>query len=72
VITAIVTSQFAGWWLGRALRRRGELLGERIGDAAPTPRVGATGPEPELVATVDVTAPQDTSVGTAATSGGRT
>ena len=32
VITAIVTSQFAGWWLGRVLRRRGELLGERIGD----------------------------------------
>jgi Kef-type K+ transport system membrane component KefB len=30
VITAIVTSQFAGWWLGRALRDRGELLGERI------------------------------------------
>ncbi len=31
VITAIVTSQFAGWWLGRALRNRGELLGEPIG-----------------------------------------
>lgn len=30
VITAVVTSQFAGWWLGRALRRRGELLGEPI------------------------------------------
>jgi Kef-type K+ transport system membrane component KefB len=30
VITAIVTSQFAGWWLGRALRDRGELLGEPI------------------------------------------
>ncbi len=30
VITAIVTSQFAGWWLDRALRDRGELLGERI------------------------------------------
>jgi Kef-type K+ transport system membrane component KefB len=31
VITAIATSQFAGWWLGRALRDRGELLGEAIG-----------------------------------------
>jgi hypothetical protein len=30
VITAIVTSQFAGWWLDRALRDRGELLGEQI------------------------------------------
>jgi Kef-type K+ transport system membrane component KefB len=30
VITAIVTSQFAGWWLGRALRDRGELLGEQV------------------------------------------
>jgi len=29
-ITAIVTSQAAGWWLARALRRRGELLGEPI------------------------------------------
>jgi Kef-type K+ transport system membrane component KefB len=34
VITAIVTSQFAGWWLGRVLRRRGVLLGERIGGDA--------------------------------------
>ena len=33
VITAIVTSQCAGWWLGRALRSRGELLGEPIGPA---------------------------------------
>jgi Kef-type K+ transport system membrane component KefB len=32
VITAVVTSQFAGWWLGNALRRRGELLGEPIDD----------------------------------------
>jgi Kef-type K+ transport system membrane component KefB len=31
VITAIVTSQFAGWWLERALRYRGELLGEPVG-----------------------------------------
>lgn len=31
VITAIVTSQFAGWWLGRAIRDRGELLGEPVG-----------------------------------------
>jgi Kef-type K+ transport system membrane component KefB len=38
VITAIVTSQFAGWWLGRALRNRGELLGERIGRAATAPQ----------------------------------
>jgi len=30
VITAIVTSQLAGWWLGLALRKRGELLGEPI------------------------------------------
>ena len=37
VITAIVTSQFTGWWLGRALRQRGELLGERIGATAAAP-----------------------------------
>jgi Kef-type K+ transport system membrane component KefB len=37
VITAIVTSQFTGWWLGRALRSRGELLGERIGGTATAP-----------------------------------
>ena len=30
VITAILTSQFAGWWLDQALRSRGELLGERV------------------------------------------
>jgi Kef-type K+ transport system membrane component KefB len=39
VITAIVTSQFAGWWLDRALRNRGELLGEPIAgkiEAPPT------------------------------------
>jgi Kef-type K+ transport system membrane component KefB len=37
VITAILTSQLAGWWLGRALRNRGELLGEPVGrvEAAP-------------------------------------
>jgi Kef-type K+ transport system membrane component KefB len=37
VVTAVVTSQAAGWWLGRVLRERGELLGEPIraqGDAA--------------------------------------
>jgi Kef-type K+ transport system membrane component KefB len=34
VITAIVTSQFAGWWLGRALRERGELLGEPVATLA--------------------------------------
>jgi Kef-type K+ transport system membrane component KefB len=38
VITAIVTSQLAGWWLGRALRDRGELLGEPTG-GTPTARV---------------------------------
>jgi Kef-type K+ transport system membrane component KefB len=42
VITAILTSQFAGWWLGRALRDRGELLGERIGAPAAAPRRTAT------------------------------
>jgi len=51
VVTAIVTSQFAGWWLGRALRRRGELLGERIRDVAPAPRqerpAEAAPPEPQ-------------------------
>jgi Kef-type K+ transport system membrane component KefB len=30
VLTAIATSIAAGWWLARALRQRGELLGERI------------------------------------------
>ncbi|GIU98181.1 MAG: putative Na+/H+ antiporter [Actinomycetota bacterium] len=30
VATAAVTSQLAGWWLGRAIRRRGELLGEPV------------------------------------------
>jgi Kef-type K+ transport system membrane component KefB len=30
VLTAIATSIAAGWWLARTLRRRGELLGERI------------------------------------------
>ncbi len=38
VITAILTSQFAGWWLGRALRDRGELLGERIRGTTAVPR----------------------------------
>ncbi|HEY5699880.1 MAG TPA: cation:proton antiporter [Acidimicrobiales bacterium] len=38
VITAILTSQFAGWWLDRALRSRGEILGEPVGGTAtPTP-----------------------------------
>ena len=45
VITAIVTSQFAGWYLGRVLRHRGELLGERIVDetvlVAPTTATAA-------------------------------
>ena len=31
VITAVVTSQLAGWWLDRAIRTRHELLGERVG-----------------------------------------
>jgi len=30
VVTAIVTSQLASWWLGRAIRDRGELLGEPV------------------------------------------
>ena len=30
VLTAIFTSQFTGWWLGRVLANRGTLLGERI------------------------------------------
>jgi len=38
VITAIVTSQAAGWWLGVALRKRGELLGEPIARRPRTPR----------------------------------
>jgi Kef-type K+ transport system membrane component KefB len=36
VITAILTSQFAGWWLDRALRSRGEILGEPVGGTAAT------------------------------------
>ncbi len=35
VITAIVTSQVAGWWLDRAIRHRGELLGEPVGPDDP-------------------------------------
>ncbi|MEK6719297.1 MAG: cation:proton antiporter [Chloroflexota bacterium] len=35
VITAIATSQVAGWWLGRAIRDRGELLGEPVGMGNP-------------------------------------
>jgi Kef-type K+ transport system membrane component KefB len=33
VITAIVTSQLASWWLDRAIRDRGELLGEPVARA---------------------------------------
>jgi len=41
VLTAILTSQFAGWWLGRAIRSRGVLLGEPIpSGAAPSPMMG--------------------------------
>ena len=36
VITAILTSQFAGWWLDRALRSRGEIMGEPVGGTAAT------------------------------------
>jgi Kef-type K+ transport system membrane component KefB len=34
VITAVLTSQVAGWWLGRDIHRRGELLGEPIATMA--------------------------------------
>jgi Kef-type K+ transport system membrane component KefB len=50
VITAVVTSQVAGWWLDRAIRRRHELLGEPVGqsdpagDSAGAPTQAATGP----------------------------
>jgi Kef-type K+ transport system membrane component KefB len=32
VITAVATSQLAGWWLDRAIRTRHELLGEPVGE----------------------------------------
>jgi len=32
VITAVGTSQLAGWWLDRAIRTRHELLGEPVGE----------------------------------------
>lgn len=38
VITAILTSQLAGWWLQRALRDRGELLGEAVTRENAAPR----------------------------------
>jgi Kef-type K+ transport system membrane component KefB len=43
VLTAIATSMAAGWWLGHALRTRGELLGERVvtDDAARAQRATA-------------------------------
>ena len=43
VLTAIATSMAAGWWLGHALRSRGELLGERVvkDHAARAERTGA-------------------------------
>ena len=41
VVTAVVTSQVAGWWLDRAIRRRGELLGEAVGKNDPTGAAGA-------------------------------
>jgi len=34
VISAIVTSQIAGWWLARAMRKHGRLLGEPVGEQA--------------------------------------
>ena len=43
VITAILTSQVAGWWLGRAIRSRGELLGERIGEPLPSSAAATDG-----------------------------
>ena len=39
VVTAVVTSQLAGWWLDRAIRNRHELMGEPVGSDASTPRV---------------------------------
>ena len=30
VLTAVITSQLAGWWLSRTVVQRGQLLGERI------------------------------------------
>jgi hypothetical protein len=36
VITAVVTSQVAGWWLDRAIRQRHELLGEPVGHSDQT------------------------------------
>jgi len=40
VITAVVTSQVAGWWLDRAIRNRHELLGEPVGPGEPADPVG--------------------------------
>jgi Kef-type K+ transport system membrane component KefB len=45
VITAVVTSQFAGWWLDRAIRTRRELLGEPVG----TPEHAGDGGTPDDV-----------------------
>lgn len=45
VITAIVTSQAAGWWLGRVLRERGQLLGEPIGRRVQGDTAGSRRPE---------------------------
>jgi K+:H+ antiporter len=45
VITAVVTSQFAGWWLDRAIRTRRELLGEPVG----TPERAGDGATPDDV-----------------------
>ena len=35
VLTAILTSQLAGWWLDRAIRARGQLLGEPLTEREP-------------------------------------
>lgn len=46
VLTAVVTSQLAGWWLGRALRVRGELLGEHVRTASDDHSESASAPRP--------------------------
>ena len=35
VLTAVFTSQFAGWWLGYVLRRGWPLLRDDVGDVVP-------------------------------------
>jgi Kef-type K+ transport system membrane component KefB len=48
VLTAVLTSQFAGWWLGHVLRRGWPLLRDDVDDVVPQGAPGEPGSEDDL------------------------